>query len=237
MSELNQHRRTPSFPGESILMDHWVSQVAQQYRDEGYGVILHPGLGVLPGFAQGHDIDLMANKGDERVLVQIKARRQDLQTDTRSIKLAEAVNRQPGWRFDLVVINADSESDKVVASAKEPAPEKIETSLSRAEQLWNSGDEQLSCVLSWAALEAAMRHAVRVEGIELENGSPSFLLRALYSRGIIAKKEFERLNEAAMLRNAVVHGMVPPAISPSVSQEVVAVARRLLSRNGKQPAA
>jgi hypothetical protein len=39
------------------------------------------------------------------------------------------------------------------------------------------------------------------------------------------------------IRNALVHGMVVPAIDPAVPGQVVSVARKLLSENGEKPAA
>jgi hypothetical protein len=210
-----------------------LAQVAEQYRCEGYRVILHPGGGDVPPFAEGQEVDLVAYRDEEKVLVQVKVSREDLRDDAGAIRMAELVNSQPGWRFDLIVLNPNGSAYQVSPDASEPPLERIEQNLASAEQMSNTGELQLAFVISWAALEAAMRYAARGSGIEVKSAAPSFLLRALYSEGLLHRNEFDQLNEALKVRNALVHGMMIPAVNPSVPRYVVGVARRLLSENGK----
>src|SRR5258708_1722562 len=220
-----------------MVSEDTLAQVAEKYRCEGYQVVSRPSADDVPAFARDHQVDLIAYKGNEQVLVQVKASRHELRDDPKAIELAELVNGQHGWRFDLVVLNQEPDFDKVSPEASEPPAETIEERLADAEQMSNTGELQLSCVMSWAGLEAAMRHAARAAGIEVKSAAPSFLLGALYSEGLLHRNEFNQLNEAMKIRNALVHGMMIPAINASVPQYVVEVARKLLSENGKKPAA
>ncbi len=216
-------------------MERELAQVADKYRCEGYRVMLHPGAGDVPSFAEGQAVDLLAQKGEEKVLVRVKANREDLRDDQGLLRLAELVDQQPEWRLDLVVLNRDAPAYQVAPDATEPPLEQIEQSLAHAEQVSVAGELQLSCVLSWAALEAAMRRTARAAGIGVKDASPSYLLRALYAEGFLYKQEFDRLDDVMKIRNAIVHGMMLPAISPTIPQDVASVARRLLSANGIQP--
>src|SRR5207253_3082188 len=66
---------------KAMNFDTELAWVAETYRAEGYQVTLRPGPGDLPPFAAGFRIDLLAAKGTERVLVQVKVDREELQKD------------------------------------------------------------------------------------------------------------------------------------------------------------
>jgi hypothetical protein len=216
-------------------IEHAVAQVAEEYRREGYQVISSPGPDQVPPFAQGHEVDLVASRDGEKILVVVKTSREDLQKDAQLLRIAEAIKRQPGWRLDLVVLNADAPAYRVSPDASEPTAEDIRRNLDQAEHLAKTDGLPVAVVMSWAALEAAMRWAARRTGIEPGAGAPSFLLGALYSRGPLHREEFDRLSEAMKVRNAVVHGMSLPAIDATLPQYIISVARRLLSQNGSAP--
>src|SRR5260370_33838378 len=80
--------------------------------------------------------------------------------------------------------------------ASESSLEKIEADLAYAERMVTVGDIGTSCVISWAALESALRHAARGAGIEVKSAAPGYLLRALCAKGILEQSEFDRLNDA-----------------------------------------
>ena len=120
-----------------------------------------------------------------------------------------------------------------MAGVREPSVATIEQSLADAEKLTVAGDLNLSYVQSWAALEAAMCDAARTAGIEIENYTTAFLLRALYARGMLQKADFQQLNDTLKIRNALIEGLVVSNVSASASQSIVNVARKLLSVNGE----
>jgi hypothetical protein len=91
----------------------------------------------------------------------VKESREDLRKDPDVSRMAEVVNAQSGWRFDLVVLNKDRESDVVAREAEEPSVEALAQALDRAEQAARAGQTTAALVLAWASLEAAMRRAAR----------------------------------------------------------------------------
>ncbi len=213
---------------------HAVAQVAQQYRGEGYEVIENPGRGELPVFAKSFAVDLLARKDGEQALVRVKVNQEDLRQDSGLIPLADVVNRQPGWRLDLVVLNPEGSRPRIAPEASEPSTDKIRQSLDDAQHLSEAGELPASYLLSWAALEAAMRYAARTTGVDKTTSAPTFLLRLLYSDGLLDREEFDRLNDAMKVRNALAHGLTLPSIDPALPEFVARVARKLVSPNGSK---
>src|SRR5437868_1946237 len=107
--------------------------------------------------------------------------------------------------------------------ASESSLEKIEADLVYAERMVTAGDSRTSCIISWAALESALRHAARAAGIGVKSAAPGYLLRALCAKGILEQSEFDRLNEALRIRNSLVHGMSLPEIDPGVTRYIAGV--------------
>jgi len=84
-----------------------LEQIAKQYRDEGYVVITHPDADHLPGFAGDFGIDLLATRGDERVLVQVKQDRAALEADPNVPARAGITNTPDGgttWYYSIQTI-------------------------------------------------------------------------------------------------------------------------------------
>ena len=171
-------------------------EVARSYEDEGYVVIVHPDKDHLPDFALDFGPDLLATRPNERVLVEVKEDRSDLEADPKVLHRVEITNRQAGWRYDLHVLKEDDSLRKVARVAGEPTPERIEQMLRDAEFLLDTLplpeemrlkspelDETVrrsAFLQTWAALEAAMRHSDGVlAGFQRERGR-----RAAHKRAI-----------------------------------------------------
>jgi hypothetical protein len=209
-----------------------IEDVADQYRAEGYRMVVAPTASEIPDFARGNGVDLIAYKGDENVIIEVKTR-EALRGNSQLVELARVVNGQPGWRLDLVVLPGPNSQDRIVAEATEPSLEQIDQTFESAERLVEAGELTTALMVAWAGLEAAMRRSARSEKIEVKSYSPLFLLAALYSHGPLEKEDFEALSEMLEIRNTVAHGMNPPALDRSVPLAVASIARKLIA---EQPA-
>jgi hypothetical protein len=217
-----------------MTFEQALGMVAGQYRGEGYQVIVHPRGDQVPSLAAGYEPQLIALKNGEKALVVVKATQRDLREDTQILDLGRAVDSQSEWRLDLVVLNLGGPEEKIAANASEPPPERILASLATAEQMAQHEEATAAFVQSWAALEAALRHAARAAGIDIDKADANSLLNGLYSRGLLGGTEvLDRLKEGMKVRNALVRGLSVPDVGPSAVREVAAVARRLLAQNGK----
>jgi hypothetical protein len=214
-----------------------LARVAEQYRFEGYEVTLRPQSVQLPAFAAGFHPDMLAVKDGVKVLVQVKKDQDELRKDPDTARLAEVMNAQPGWRFDLVVLNKDTEPERVVLEAHEPSEEVLTHHLDAVERTARAGDTVAAFIRAWASLEAAMRRAARNAGLDIARLSPQYLLGTLYSNGLLERSEYDELSNYLQLRNTVVHGLEVPRMDAAVPLSIASAARKLLAWDGtEQPA-
>ena len=203
-----------------------IERVAQRYRDEGYDVIVRPHGDQLPPYVADFQIDLLANRGNERVIVEIKSNRIDLAGDPHLTRLAEVVNARAGWRLDVVVLESETSVEKAAQEASEPSDEQLDQILIAAEDFADKGYSPYACVIAWGGLEAVMRR-LRDDAESYGRTTPAELMRTLYSNGFLSREQFERLRESYKIRSQVVHGLVPPKVDPELVRYVTATARYL----------
>jgi hypothetical protein len=203
-----------------------VRQIAKQYESEGYTVLVEPRDDQVPPFVAGLGLDMIAFRGEEKVVVEVRATRSDLARSPRVARLAEAVNSQPGWRFDLVVLEQESPLERAVGTASEPSDEQLRGMFDRARKAMSVGLLDMAAVHAWAALEAVMR---RMSGSERYFSRSRDLLASLYSQGFLNRVEFERAREASTIRNQAVHGFVTSEIDPGLIEDTLALAQKLMS--------
>lgn len=198
--------RTERIPPEERL----VLQVAEEYRQEGYEVVLQPTPSSLPDFLRGYRPDLLARKADESMIVEVKAGSATPQSD-RFRDLARAVNGQPGWRFELVVRNAPPVSEPDAPAAERPSltgPDAARA-VAGAEDLVGSGRPEAALLWAWSAAEATLRLLASAEGVSTRRHDPAYLLKQLALEGAITREDYEVLMRAFRTRNAVAHGFRP----------------------------
>jgi hypothetical protein len=208
-----------------------LERVAQRYRDEGYDVIVHPQGEQVPPFLANFRLDLIATRGNEGIVVEIKTNRIDLSDDPDITRLAEIVNAQPGWRLDVVVLEPETAVEKAAQDATEPSDEQLFQILDAAEDIADNGYAPYACVVAWGGLEAVMRR-VRDEVESYGRTTPTELMRTLYGNGILSREQFEHLRDSYKIRSQVVHGLVPPKVDPELVRDITATARYLVSGEG-----
>ena len=203
-----------------------LQQVEDRYKSEGYRVTRAAGKGVLPAqIAHLHDdVDLIAQKDDKFIAIEVK--RRDELYDL-APPLEEAVKRHlPGWSYDLVVYPPDG-IDGIPLEDGEPSPEYIESLLAEAEQLLGLDKPRAGFLVAWAAIESSMRTAARRESLDIRDGSPSFVLRSLFSDGVISREDFDRVRRGLPERNRLVHGLAPDRLEPEDVRFLIEFAGRL----------
>jgi hypothetical protein len=201
-----------------------LEKVAHRYRQEGYDVTLRPSAADLPAFLANAEVDLIARKGNESVAVQVK-RRDELYDIG---PLAETVNAQPGWSYDLVVYPRPSD-EGIPADATEPGGSYIDSLLAEADRLLGAGGMRGAFLIAWSAAEAAMREVGRRDAIEVNSNPPRFVLKSLYANGLMSREDYERLEHCYSVRSALIHGARPASLEGDDIQFLAAFARQLLS--------
>jgi hypothetical protein len=223
------------FQSENMDIDQRLNQVADRYRAQGYKVVVRPGPGDLPDFAKKFKVEIVARSDAGSALISAKKSPSDLQSDPSVASYAEITEKQPGWRFDLVVLGSDDSAMPPRNEAKEPSEEDIHRSLADVERMLQAGFVQQALIAAWAVLETAMRRRLHAEGEDADWGtSPRTMLNELYSSGILQSSEFRDLEGLFQARSAIVHGFTSPVINKNAIQLLADTARRLLMES--QPA-
>jgi hypothetical protein len=213
-------------------IDQKAIQVVKQYADQGYQTFFRPGLADLPPFAKDFKVDILAKRGEGGVLAQVKRNRKQLADDPDTSRYAEITNKQPGWRFDFFVLEAESPLAREPQDGQEFSGEDIRKALADVDQLAGSGFHRPAVITAWAALEAAMRMRLRAAGEDAGWGAmPRSLLNELYSSGVFSEDEFLQLEKLSHLRNQIVHGFSSSTSIPEAVQVLIDTTRRLLDES------
>jgi len=219
-----------------------VKRLADKYRELGYDVAIKPRGDRIPTFIRPYQPDLVATKGDAGIIVGVKRDRSELAKDTHLSRMAEITNAQPGWRFDLVILEPQTPIEEMVTQLAEPSSAYIASLLDQAQKSARTGDVLPSFLLAWSGLEAAMRRRTSVEGIRgARPTAPTVLIRMLYAYGVISQEELRHLDVILKTRNSVAHGFEDPKPDKNQVDYLVALGRRLLKgkqkRGGKEASA
>jgi len=175
-------------------------EVAQEYRARDYRVIVGPSEGELPEFLHGYRPDLLAMSEHDRAVVEVKQRRALTRGDAFA-RMAEVIERQPGWRLELVLVPAEDQPEEPLPDSADLG--RVRTLLEQAEEFRDAG---IAIVPAVAALEHAMLIAAARAGIQLPSRSPNAALKTLFAHGLLSKPAYDELSAAIEVRNDVAHG-------------------------------
>ena len=204
---------------ESALQ-HFV-EIVSEYEAEGYEVKLRPTSTELPDFLRGFEPDLIAVGNGESVVVQVKART-ELSNEPSTTSLESAVQNRPGWRFELIIEGATAERPETVGVSQ------IRAGLDEAEELQRNNHRAAALLLLWSGTEGALRRFAIRENIELESLAPAYVLKRLYTLGLLSREQYRTLNEALQLRNRTAHGF-DVSVTTSDLTRLSSTLRELLS--------
>ena len=207
------------------LMRQRVQTLAEEYRGQGYDVIVEPAKAQLPPFLAGYHPDLLLHKASESVVVEVKARK-SLAKDSQVRELAGLLRAQPGWSFELVLVDV-GEQINAPEDARPFTRENIMQGAAEAERLLASGFTEAALLRAWAASEAAVRLLTEQDGLSIGRPTPSVLLKQAVMNGLISRDVYHILYQALDRRNAYVHGFTLPDSGIAEVEALIETARRL----------
>lgn len=184
-----------------------IERIAEEYRSKGYEVLVEPSGSDLPTFLGDDRPDLIARRGDERLVIELKppSSRPELGKVRR---IAERIQKEPGWKLVLIALSPAEELLPGEQLTLLDAPE-VEQRLAQAHRLLGAGQPEAALLLAWAAVEARLRWLAKQEEIPLPRPGTPTLLRQLVSLGIIEREQYHVLFDAFKARSAVAHGFKP----------------------------
>ncbi|MCY3571765.1 MAG: hypothetical protein OXH19_10560 [Chloroflexi bacterium] len=197
-------------------------ETADAYRDQGYEVAIDQELDFMPGFRA----DLLARKGDQVRVIEIKSRSALVNAGVLD-HLARAIEAQPGWSFELVLA-AETETPEPPRGADPIDREHVHLRLDEAEQLLDEGHAESAFILACMAYEAKIR--LLLGGAEKAD-SRLFSFRQMSEQasylGVISAEERDKLTRLWDLRNAMIHGYHAPEFNEDSARELIDVVRGL----------
>jgi hypothetical protein len=83
-------------------------------------------------------------------------------------------------------------------------------------------------LLLWSGTEGALRRLAMHENVELESLAPAYVLKRLYTLGLLGRDQYRTLSETVRLRNQAAHGF-DVSITPGDLTRISVTLRELLS--------
>lgn len=206
-----------------------LEDVAQQYRANGYTVVVHPQREQLPPFAADFDVQILATRAGVSALVLVKNDRIELRASPHVLEQARITGEQPGWRYDFAILNGTDPRLEALSGGATPTHEQIEQMLAEGERAALAGADRAGFLLAWAGLEAAMRDLAGRAGLGGRVGvSAGELIGQLTSWGYLSREDERRLDGLRDAQVQLVHGLIPAA--KTEVRDVVRLGRQLLAQ-------
>lgn len=209
------------------LHDGAVQSLARRFREEGYDVVVEPGPDELPPALRSFRPDLLARRGVEGVIAEVKTRRPASQKNWAVVeRMAEATRALPGWRFELTLIDEAAEGPE--AAGSDWSADEIRQALADTADLIDRGRLAPALLLLFAALEAQLRAVATAESVVVPGYGVNRLVSALTSDGVLSRKDYATLMDGLAIRNAIAHGLTPETMPDKATlRHLLAVTRRL----------
>ena len=173
-------------------------RIADKYKSRGYEVLIEPNSTQMPFQIPGYRPDLIATRGDEKLIIEVKRNFASLPLE-RFQEISRNISEHPGWKF--VIVNL-SEEDSFTPDSD--SGESWRQLLVDAAAVARSDFPSYAMIPIWNAYEAFLRSRASTAP---EYKSAASLLNYLVSLGEISNDEFEAARRLSQLRNEVVHGM------------------------------
>ena len=131
-----------------------VQKVGQVYRDKGYDVLIEPQGDQLPDFLQAFRPDLIAHKGDENIVVEVRMRGQ-VSDFPQVNELAKVVRNEAGWKFELFLLGP--ENSFFMNGASPLTVEEICSKRKEVALFFQNGHLEAAFLMGWSLVEAILR--------------------------------------------------------------------------------
>jgi len=190
--------------------------VVERYRRDGYDVNVAPRPGAIPFDLGGYVPDMIAQKGDLMIIVEVKTQADRISFDQlRSV--VDEIKRHEGWRFVLVTaqdtlgLSLPHENEDRFSWAE------VALRVKDAQRLSDLGENEAAYLTLWIAFERMMRFQASTIALPLDRLAPSILIRQLYSQGELSMTQFDTALRCQEIRNRIIHGFPAPDLRSAAS--------------------
>ncbi len=189
---------------QQVLESRKLQEVAREYQKRGYEVILQPERSMLPDFLAYYNVDMIARNEKESVVVEVKSK-MSLSSSNHLQSLADKIQKQSGWRFELIITNPKEEllsnqNSRLLGELT------LMQRIGETRELLQEGHKEAALLLAWATAEGALRLLAEREEVKLQRQSPAYVMKYMASVGLLDKVDYNSLQNILEIRNEVVHG-------------------------------
>ncbi|HXU36142.1 MAG TPA: hypothetical protein VN937_07230 [Blastocatellia bacterium] len=204
-----------------ITEDVRLYDIAEEYKNRGYKVTVSPPAKKLPKFLSRFRPDLVAEGAHESVVVEVQSPSRKRGSDYWTA-LSDVLQKHPGWRLDLVLNGASERPPKTIDE------QLVRTRLDEGRSLAEQGMLAASLLITWSAIEAAMRLACSRNDVELPDLRTATVITRLYTDGVIEREEYDFLVKSMRVRDKVAHGFEQRGIRAGSLRRLERISLRLL---------
>lgn len=170
------------------VLDLAIEKIVRRYRDLGYQVQIQPETRELPFDVKGYRPEILASKGEELLIFDIKTSDQ-VRDHALYNELTEVVTRHKGWDFLISTIPAYSQEEPT-EPIETPTREEIEQLLNELESLVNSENFELAIPRMWHAIAGGLRIVASENKIPAGYASDLRVLNDMYSLAFISCSQY-----------------------------------------------
>ena len=206
-----------------------IDAIAQEYLAKGYEVSRGVPLDFFPSFRA----DIVARKGDEVKVIEVKAQT-SMERNPSTGEMLEILYSKPGWTYQL---NLVGERGKL-RSPEDARPYislDIRRHIEESERLLRLGFTEAAFLIAWSASVAVLRTLIEEHGITVKRVTNSaYIVDLAVIEGVISREDYEYLNDVMKHRNAVAHGFSVSGVNDEFVVNLLEVIQRLSLESSDQ---
>jgi uncharacterized protein YutE (UPF0331/DUF86 family) len=208
---------------KNVNLEKKIKEIVEEYSQKGYRVFSNGDYINIPNFLKNYSPDIIAMSEEDKVVIEVRTK-YSLSKSNNLENLANLINQQKGWRFELIMVNSKETEDN---EREDLSINEIMNMLNEAERLLDNKHVKASFILTWSSIEAIVRNKLKSEKINSDINNPIKMIKNLYTFGLVSRDEYEFLHTQFKLRNSVVHGFKAPNLDTQKTQALINLAKNL----------
>lgn len=203
-----------------------IREVVKEYADSGYEVLVRPKDEDLPSFLHGYAPDIIAKKGTQFIVIEVKSR-MTLELQEELVEISKRLEGKNNWRLDLIISkprNTQPENESIERTISWP---EIRKKAQEAGELSYQGHKEAALLLAWAAVEGALRRIAVNEKLLTKSKSTPELIKSLVTHGLISRSDYRNIEDWFKARNSIAHGYLPEKPDHAMTDKVLKLLPKL----------
>jgi hypothetical protein len=201
---------------EPSKAERTLRRIAASDRKQGYRVAAKPASEALPTFLSNGHPDRIAERDDDRVVVEIKPAG-SLRGANDVGEMAELVATQPGWRLELITSKDKDPDDGVLSEAW-------------LEQILTPTEDALACVYRLQVLAFLLRGLALRFDVRIQDRQPVSIAEELAFAGVIDGALTQRISDAFRWQSNLIRGHAPSPSAVAQAAELERLCHALFAR-------